>query len=514
MLAAAFAVPLVFLVQQAWALGAPVWEALTDPANLAPAGRSLLLGATVALATSVLGTACAWVVTRTDLPWARTWGIVLALPLVLPSYIGAFTIQAALAPGGLTDSVIGLSLPAVEGFWAAMVILTLLTYPYVFLLVAARLRQLPADLEESAQLLGQSPVAIFRRVVLPQVTPAILAGALLVFLYTVSDFGLPQLLRYDTLTRVIFGNLLDRPVSTALALQLGLVALLIAALERAATSRMAGAGPSRPTKGRSGMRWPLGRTKPLAIAGVTGVAVAALVGPMTVLVYWTVRGIASGSTRAGSVLADPGELVAPLLGSATAGLLAAVAATVVVLPIAYLTVRRRGRAADAANGLVVSGFALPGLVIALSLSFFILRGPGFLAGLYQTMPLLVIAYVIHFGAQSLRASQVAVAALPDSVVDAARMLGAGRVRRLIAVELPIMRPSILAGAGLVLLSTLKELPATLLLSPPGFRSLATDVWAATSDAFWAEASILSLVLVALSAVLTWLLVLRRAAALS
>ena len=143
-----------------------------------------------------------------------------------------------------------------------------------------------------------------------------------------------------------------------------------------------------------------------------------------------------------------------------------------------------------------------------------LRGPAVVAGLYQTLPLLVLAYVIHFGAQSLRASQVAVQALPTAVIDAARTLGAGRLRRLVRVELPMMAPSVLAGGGLVLLSTLKELPATLLLSPPGFRALSTEVWAATNDAFWADASVLALILVLLSGVLTWLLVLRRADALA
>ncbi|MGI9017038.1 MAG: ABC transporter permease [Euzebya sp.] len=509
-----FAAPVLFLVVEAASFGRPVWTAITDPDNLAPLGRSLLLASTVAVATAVLGTACAWVVTRTDLPLARLWAVVLALPLVLPSYIGAFTLRAALSPGGLTDQLIGISLPTVEGFWAAWAIMTLLTYPYVYLLVAARLRQLPANLEESARLLGRRPPDIFRRVIAPQILPAILAGALLVFLYAVSDFGLPQLLRYDTLTRVIFGNLLDRPVSTALALQLGLLALLIAASERAALGRMVRGGTATLVRGHSGLRWPLGRLRLPTLAFTTAVATAALIGPMTVLLYWAGRGILGGSSRSSSVIADPAQLLSPVLGSATAGILAAVAATIVVLPVAFLTARHRGRAADSANALVVTGFAMPGLIIALSLSFFVLRGPGLVAGLYQTLPVLVIAYVVHFGAQSLRAAQVAVAGVPDSVLEVSRTLGAGRVRRLIRIELPMMTPSLLAGAGLVLLSALKELPATLLLSPPGFRTLATDVWSATSDAFWAEASVLSLVLVAVSAILTWLLVLRRTDALS
>jgi iron(III) transport system permease protein len=519
LLALLFAAPLVFLVQQGWTFGQPVIDAMLDGADLAPLRRSLALAAGVAAATAALGTAAAWLVTRTDLPLGRTWAVGLALPLVLPSYIGAFTLQAALSPGGLTDSVVGLSLPSVEGYWAALAIMTLLTYPYVYLLVAARLRQLPSALEESARLLGHGPWSIALRVVLPQVVPSILAGALLVFLYAVSDFGLPQLLRYDTLTRVIFGNLLDRPVSTAFALQLGVLALLVAALERtavarASVSRGSAAGRTAATRGLTGVRWPLGRWRVPALLGTAALAVAALVGPLVVLVYWAVRGVLAGSGRAGSVVAEPAQLLAPLLGSASAGVLAAVAATVVVLPVAYLTVRHQGRSGAAANAMVVTGFAMPGLIIALSLSFFVLRGPGVVAGLYQTLPLLVVAYVVHFGAQSLRAGQVAVAAVPDSVIEVSRTLGTGRLRRLLRIELPMMAPSLLAGAGLVLLSALKELPATLLLSPPGFRTLATDVWSATTDAFWAEASITALVLVALSAVLTWLLVLRRADALS
>ncbi|HUG85678.1 MAG TPA: ABC transporter permease subunit, partial [Euzebya sp.] len=254
-----FAAPLIFLLQQAVSFGAPFRRALGDPANLPPLGRSLLLAGTVAAATAVLGTACAWVVTRTELPLARAWAVLLALPLVLPSYIGAFTLQAALSRGGLTDRVLGLSLPSVEGFWAAFAIMTLLTYPYVFLLVAARLRQLPAALEESARLLGHRPPAIVRTVVLPQVLPAVAAGGLLVFLYVVSDFGAVQLLRYDTLTRVIFGNLLDRPLSSALALQLGVVALVIAGGERAALARVRRTVGAVAVRGHAGLRYPLGR---------------------------------------------------------------------------------------------------------------------------------------------------------------------------------------------------------------------------------------------------------------
>jgi iron(III) transport system permease protein len=180
-----------------------------------------------------------------------------------------------------------------------------------------------------------------------------------------------------------------------------------------------------------------------------------------------------------------------------------------VLPVAYLTARHRSRWGGVTNAVVVGGFALPGLVIALALVFWVL-GSDLASSLYQTIPLLIFAYVVHFGAQSMRASQVAVAAVPRRFDDAARTLGAGRARRFRTVELPLMLPGLAAGAGLVLLSTMKELPATLLLSPPDFETLATRLWSANESNYFAQVGITGLVLVTLSAALTWLLVLRRA----
>jgi iron(III) transport system permease protein len=159
--------------------------------------------------------------------------------------------------------------------------------------------------------------------------------------------------------------------------------------------------------------------------------------------------------------------------------------------------------------MVTSGFALPGLVIALSLVFWALQSD-LIAPFYQTMPLLVLGYVVHFGAQALQAANVAVGAVPRRFDDAARLLGASRARRLLTVDLPLMLPGLAAGAGLVLLSAMKELPATLLLAPTGFDTLATRIWSAAEDGFLAEAGLASMVLVAVSSVLTWLLVIRRA----
>jgi iron(III) transport system permease protein len=494
-----FVLPLLVVVVRAVDVGLRF-----DADSLAPAGRSLLLASTVAAATAVVGTATAWLAVRSDLPARRWWAVAFALPLAIPSYIGAFCLQAAFATGGLVTQLVSpvanVTFPRIEGFWAAFTVLSALTYPYVYLPVAARLRRMPPSHEESARLLGSGPLVTFRRLVLPQVAAAVAAGSLLVFLYVLSDFGAVQLLRYDTLTRVIFANQLDRQVALPAALQLSALALVVVVAERAVRR-----DPPQPAHGVIPLRVPLRRWRAPAVVASGGVVGIGLVAPLLVLAYWVLRGFTAQAGRP-----DVGELVKLTANTALVSLSAAAVAVVVALPLAFLIARYRGAAAATVNAVVVLGFAVPGLVLALALVTITLGAGGLLAALYQTMPLLIVAYVIHFGAQSLRSVSVGVAALPDSLSDAARLLGARRLRRLLMIELPLLRPSVMAGGGLVLLSVAKELPATLLLAPTGFATLATRIWSATEDAFWTDASIMALVLVAVSGLLTWSLVVRRA----
>ena len=224
----------------------------------------------MAAASAVLGTALAWLVARTDLPGRRTARLLLPLPLVMPSFIAAFALLAAFAPGGLLEGLLeplGVEVPAVEGFWGALYVLTLFTYPYVYLPVVARLGQLPASLEESARLLGRGPAAVFRTVVAPQAAGAVWAGTLLVFLYTISDFGAVQLLRYETLTSSIYASrVFDRAGALAQSLLLGLLAVAVVAAERSVTR---GGGPGRLAAGARSLRVPLGRWRgrPALVAG-------------------------------------------------------------------------------------------------------------------------------------------------------------------------------------------------------------------------------------------------------
>ncbi len=509
LLAVPFAAPLAYLVVRTMEEGG-LWSTATDTALLAPLGRSLALASAVAVAASAVGTLAAWLVTRTDLPGRALVRPLLALPLVLPSFIGAFALIAAFARGGLLERLLrplGVGdLPTVGGFGGAFAVLTLLTYPYVYLPVAARLRQASPAMEESARLLGSSPMAAFRSVILPQARPAIAAGGLLVFLYVIADFGAVQLLRYDTLTRAIYSNrLVNPPTAAALSLALGLLAIVVVAGQRA----VAGAVRPDARRDRRTLVVDLGRWRTPAVAFIAGLLTLALAAPIAVLGYWAIRGAAEGSSRPSSLIANPERLIEPALNTSIASALAAAAAVLVVLPVAFLTGRHAGRIGSGADVLITGGFALPGIVIALALAFWTLNSPGAIGALYQTLPLLVGAYALHFGALALGPARLAVTSVPRPLDDAARTLGRGRAARLISIDLPLMAPGLAAGAGLVLLSAMKELPITLLLAPAGFPTLATRVWSAAEDAFWADASLAALALVALSSILTWLLVVRR-----
>ncbi len=497
----AFAFPIAYLVWGTLSLGGDFWATLRSESTLAPLRNSLLIASSTAAVCAVLGSGLAWLVVRTDLPGRRVWRLLLPLPLVIPSFVGATAVLSAFGRGGLIPFI-----PRIEGFWGAFIVLTLLSYPYVYLPMTARLRSTLPSLEEAARLLGKGPVVTALRVVFPQVRDTMAAGTMLVFLYGLSDFGAVSLMRFDTITRAIFSSrLFDRVTSLTLGLVLAVLALSVAAMERVAT-------PRRRVVSKLGVRqvrYRLGRWKAAALGVVTAVLAAALVAPLAVFAFWVVR----GSTTVGVGYSGLGDsmtfLIRPTFGSAAAAVVAGVAAAVVVLPLAYASVRSRGWIPAAASTMVTSVFALPGLVVALAIVFWAIQAPGPLAAIYQSFPLLIFAYVLHFGAQSMRATRAAIADIPVLYEDAARTLGAGPRRRFLTVELPLLTPGLVTGAGLVMLSTLKELPATLLLAPIGFETLATRIWGAAEDGFFAEVGITSLVLILLSGILTWLLVLRR-----
>lgn len=476
-----------------------------------PAGRlveltvnTLALVAGVVVASTGIGLGTAWLTTRTDLTGARVWWTLAGLPLVIPSFVGALVLLGATGRQGILSRLgetIGLGpLPIPRGYVGALFALTMFTFPYVHLMATPALRRLDPGLEEVARGLGASPGRVFRTVTMPQIAPALRAAMLLVALYTLADFGAVSLLGYDTFTRAIFlqyAGRLDRTPATVLAALLVVIALVLIWWERRSRGRtvIPGGRTIRPHH-----RMPLTRRKRWLATGFLGlVVVASLVLPITVLVGWWLRGVAAGQAPV-AILAETWRSLA--VSGATA-LIAAAAA----LPVAILTVRYRSRVGAWCESAAWSLYALPHLTIGLAV---LLVGLTVVTPLYQTLSLLLFAYLIMFLPQALGPTQAGLARVSPSLEEASRSLGKTAFATARRITVPLVGRGMLAGAGLVFLTTMKELPATLLLRPTEFETLAVRIWSTTSEGFYTRAAVAALVLLAVSAIPLYLLVARNA----
>ncbi|MCH7788353.1 MAG: iron ABC transporter permease [Acidobacteria bacterium] len=511
-LAITFAFPGAYLVWRNFTEDADPTGLLFSSATVEPMLRTLRLAVSVSVAAAGLGTSLAWFSTRTDLPMAQMWRVLLPLPLVFPTFIGAAAFIRTLNPGGLGNDVLsdfGVDqTPELSGFFGAWLVLTLFTFPYVYLPVAARLRQLPGSFEDSARVLGDSAARAVAKTVLPHISGSVAAGTLLVFLYTISDFGAVQLMRYDTLTRAIETNYLARPPTAfALSLVLMVMAALVVAAERLVSRRLPVMGAARSSRA---VQYRLGRWRWPCFGAVFAAAALSLGAPTAALVDWASDGLLRERRGGRPLTIDADKVLEATVNTLTAGVLTALAAALAVIPIAYLLGRYRDRIGSLSHAVVIATFALPGILIALALRFWTIKaGP---AGdlLYDTLALLIFAYTVRFASLAMGVTLVAVRSIPAPMRDVAATLGAKGPRRLASIDLPLMTPGILAGAGLVLMSTMKELPISLIVAPIGFPTLTTRIFGSFEDAFVAEAGIMAVVLVAISALLSWFLVLRRA----
>jgi iron(III) transport system permease protein len=475
--------PLAYLAVRALERGLGyAWGIVTTEHTVLLLGRSLGLAAVVVSACLLLGISLAWLTARTTLPGAAVWSVLATLPLAIPSYVAAFAWQSAI--------------PGLAGFVGSAVALTLVSFPYVYLPVAATLRGIDPAHEEVSRSLGIGPVRTFLRVTLLQVRPAAAGGGLLVVLYVLSDFGAVSLMRYDTFTRGIYTSYqasFDRTPAAALSVVLVLMTVTLVALEvrtrgRAGHFRVGG-GAARRVASHS-----LGRAAVPALAWCGAVTAAAVVFPLGALGYW----LAAGN----SATWDPARLAhtaGVTLGVAAAG---AALTTVLALPVGAVAARYRGRTAHLLEQAAYAGHALPGITVALSLVFFAAR---YAYPLYQELPLLVGAYAVLFLPVAVAAIRAAILQAPPVLESVARSLGRRPLRVLREVTVPLAAPGVAAGAALTFVVCMKELPATLLLRPTGMDTLATRLWTETGVGAFAAAAPYAAALIVLAAVPSYLL---------
>ncbi len=481
--------PLGFLLDQALSIGWTQIEQLLFRPFVGTLLVNTALLVTVATgACTILGVAVAWCVERTDLPGRRIWAVLAALPITVPAFVTSY-------------SWVSIT-PSVQGFGGAAMIVTLAYYPLVYLPVAAVLRGMDPALEESARSLGMGQWRTFLRVTLPQTRLALLGGGLLVAVHLLSEFGAFAMLRFQTFTTAIYDEYrlsFDGPAASMLATVLVLLCLVLLVVElglrgRARYARV-DAGTARPAKqvGLGRARWP-------TTAGLAGLVGLALGLPLATLIYWVLHG--------GSAGFPAGALLSAVGASLKLGLGAALLTTVLAVPVATLTVRHPKRIATALERAAYLPYALPGIVIALSLIVVSVR---YFPALYGTTQLLIVAYAILSLPLALVATRAALAQAPPVHEELARSLGCSPVQAMVRVTLPRILPGLGAAAALVFLATVTELTATLLLAPIGTQTLATQFWAAASTRSFGAAAPYAGLMVVISALPTYRLTRRLGA---
>jgi len=466
-------------------------------------GNTLLLSGGVLIATLLLAIPAAWLTARTNLRFRKLWSIGMVLPLAVPGYLMAFCLLSLGGSRGavarLTDG--SLELPIIRGFWGSLIALSLYNLPYMFLNVRAAVLTLDPCLEDAARALGRKPAAVFFRVVLPQLKPAMVAGGLLVCLHVVADFGVVQLMNYQTFSYTLFQQYESGNTNGAAFFALMMIALSSAFiglelwLLRGIKLHRAASGAGRQTKPAQLGYWSIPATAFLAMILTLGVLV-----PTVTAAFWM-----SVPTMFQSAEEIRAELIDAMRDSVFASGGAAIMAVMLAIPIAYLGARYKSKRATLLERVSYAGYATPALAFALSLLVFTLTldrlfvkaGETFL---YGSLAVLIYAYALHFLAEAVEPVRAALYQATPRLEEAARALGRGPIQTIRLVTLPLLRPGIGVALVLVFLSAMKELPMTMLLKPYEFYNLAFYIFDKTREGFYAEAAPFALGIVGVSSI--------------
>jgi iron(III) transport system permease protein len=455
--------------------------------------NTLTLTVTATLVAAVLGTAAAWLVERTRLPGRRLWGTIVVVPLAIPPFISSF-------------AWISLT-PQLQGFAGALLIVSTSYLALVYLPVAAALRGMDPALEETARALGESPWGAFRRVVLPQLRPALLGGMLLVALNTLVEFGAFALLRYRTFTTEIYAEYrigFGGPQASLLAMILILLCAICLVAEQKVRGRRRYARTARGTRGAP-VVYDLGWKRWPAVLAFTAFGAATLGMPFGMIAYWLTQHASAATAPA---LASLPRIIDATVSSVALGVAGAALTLLLALPLAFLTVRYDGRLTVILERTAYLAQGVPGIVVALALVSLTITSVRFL---YQSAFVLIVAYAILFLPLALVAVRAALSQGQRNLEEAGRSLGLGWLAVVWRVVVPLAAPGLGAAAAMVFISVSTELTTTLILSPTGTRTLATQVWANTSALAFAAAAPYAALLAVMSLISSWLLARRFAA---
>lgn len=464
----------------------------------------------VSIGVGIIGTGTAWLVSMCEFPGRRFFEWALIVPLAIPTYILAYAYTDLLSHPGLVQSTLreitgwgprDYWFPEIRSLGGAAVVFVLVLYPYVYLLARTAFLEQSTCYTEISRSLGCTPAQSFFRVSLPLARPAIVSGITLALMETLADFGAVAHFGLPTFTTGIYRAWLamdDAVAAAQLSTMLLSVVLTLVVLERLARRR------ARYHHARVQRALPSYKLRPaLAIAACAACALPVLLGfviPLITLLHLSwIGGTGPGFSR----------YVELSLNSITlAGIAAALSVGVAVL-LVYAARLNPGRISNAANGLANLGYAVPGTVIAVAIlvpfaaidnavdsamRFWFGIPTGLL--LTGTIAALILAYLIRFLAVATGGIEAGLSRIPASMDAAARSLGETQATTLRRIHLPLLRPALLTAALMVFVDVMKELPATLIVRPFNFDTLAIQAYRLASDERLAQAATPALILVA------------------
>lgn len=472
-------IPVAFALAAAFGDSA-AWAHLSQTLVLEYAFNTAVVMVAATVLASLIGTAAAWLIASARFPGDRTFGWLLAMPLALPAYVSAYAWA---------------DIAGARGIWIAVLVYATTLYPYVYLAARAAFAAQSVCALEAARNLGAGLVRRFTDVALPLARPAIAGGAALVALEIAADYGAADHLGVPTLTVGVFRawfSMGDLAAAARLACITLLIALALVAVERSLRLGSVAGGSTRWREARKDtLKGPAALAAIVSVCTVLAVALALPVGKLAQLA------LAHGVPDRG--------LVEPLVS--TAILTALGAAATLALAVTGAALARPSRTSGPRMAAIVrfsalAGYATPGAVTALGfLGALAMLGPGAAAGLsgWLGLVMLVAAYAARFAAAGLEPVSAGLEKTTRSQREAATGLGCGPMRRFALLDLPLAAPSVLAAALVVAIEIAKELPATTILRPLGFDTLAVRAHAYAADERLGAAAWPALIIVALSA---------------
>jgi iron(III) transport system permease protein len=503
------AVPLLVVASSLATPSTDIWRHLWQTQLLELLGNTCALIIGVGLGVTLLGTGLAWLVTMYRFPGRGLFEWLLILPLAMPAYVIGFVFLALFDYAGPVQrglrQVFGAPLwfPDIASYGGVVLVMTLVLYPYVYMLARAAFLEQSQVTLEAARILGTRKVIIFWKIILPLARPSIVVGVTLALMEALADFGTVAIFNYATFTRAIYRvwfGLFNRQAATELASLLVLFTVTLYFLERRQRGRARFyqmTGNVRPVIPRQLTGW-----RAWLAAGTTSVIVGvAFVLPVTQLLVWTV----STASALNYDARYPTFLLKTLILAAITAMVAVTAAVV----MAYGSRLSQSWLVGLSARIASMGYALPGSVIAVGvlvpLAFLdrtldaLLRTLwGYSSGLLLTGSMigLVFAYVVRFLAVSYHTVEASLSKITPNMDMAARSLGAAPGRLLWRIHAPLIRTGLTSAAILVFVDVMKEMPATLLLRPFGYDTLAVRVWQLTSESLWELAALPALTIVA------------------